>query len=347
MKTAVLIPAYQPDEKLIALVEGLLNQGFSQIWIVNDGSRLECGPVFERAESLGCRVIHHSENRGKGAALKTGFAALLEEGSLAGCVTVDADGQHLPEDALHLAEKMEETGSFVLGRRCFEADNVPLKSRLGNKITRTVFRLLTGQAVRDTQTGLRAIPFGWMEICATLAGDRYDYEMNMLIEAARRGIGIQEVPIRTVYMDNNRGSHFRAVADGAKIYKLIFKFALSSGLSFLVDIGLFTALTVCVLPPAMPYRIFWGTFLARLISSVVNYCTNKTLVFQSKEKGAVPLFRYYALCAAQMLASWLLLEAASKSGLNLTLLKLLVDGFLFLLSFFIQKIFVFKRSAAE
>ena len=224
---AVLIPAYQPGGELAALAAELAELGFAEVLVVDDGSDAKCAEVFEKAAAAdGCRVLHLGANRGKGAALKAGFAELLAgEPRPAGCVTADADGQHLPADIHKLAaELVNHPDSLILGVRDFLRDDVPSRSKTGNDITRVVFKLLTGRRVSDTQTGLRAIPAAMMRQYGCIAGNRYDFEMNMLIEAARDGADIIETPITTVYHDNNSSSHFNALWDSIRIYAHILRY---------------------------------------------------------------------------------------------------------------------------
>ena len=213
MDTAILIPAYKPDESLISLLTTLKAQNcYSRILVVNDGSGAEYAPIFEKAAAL-CEVTHHPVNRGKGAAIRTGLEIL----SGMNVVTADCDGQHTPEDIKKIAAAID--GSLVLGVR--KKREMPVKSYVGNILTCLVFALKTGKWISDTQTGLRGIPASYIPASLTLAGDRYEYEMNVLMDACHRKLRIREIEIETVYIDNNRGTHFRALRDGLRIYKLI------------------------------------------------------------------------------------------------------------------------------
>lgn len=231
MDLAILIPAYEPDEKLILLIDQLTKLPFPQILVINDGSSEKCKDIFKEAEGYPkCTVIHHKFNKGKGAALKTGMKAVLElDNTPLGIITVDADGQHLPEDIVRVGEFLEKNPySLVLGSRDFNLENVPMRSKLGNKITSAVFKFSTTKTVVDTQTGLRAIPVYAMREFINISGDRYEFEMNMLMEATKKDIPISEVTIQTVYIDENKSSHFNTLMDSYKIYKEILKFSFSS-----------------------------------------------------------------------------------------------------------------------
>ena len=209
---AILIPAYQPDAKLLELVEAL-RVGFPHVVVVDDGS-IGCEEIFAAVRGRVEVLLVHPANRGKGAALKTGLAwirAHLPE--VAGVVTADADGQHRPEDIRRVAEATAaRKGGLVLGVRMFEG-SVPFRSRWGNGWTRLLFRLLTGLSIRDTQTGLRGIPADLLERVASLSGERYEYETRMLADARHHALPPLQVPIKTVYLEGNRSSHYRPFRD--------------------------------------------------------------------------------------------------------------------------------------
>lgn len=185
MNVHVLIPTYNPTERIIEVVRSLISAGFERLIIVDDGSRPECSSIFAAlAEMPQCTLLHHDVNRGKGRGLKTGFAYILEHmPECCGVVTTDDDGQHSPEDILRCAEKMEQSGRAVLGARDFTGDDVPPRSRFGNNCTRFVFRALCGIRITDTQTGLRALPVSYLPALAKLSGERFEYETNMLLES--------------------------------------------------------------------------------------------------------------------------------------------------------------------
>lgn len=348
MNTAILIPAYEPDEKLIDLTYKLSTMQFPIIMVVNDGSSKKCDEIFDTLKKIPyCTVINHQFNKGKGAALKTGINAILNTDiHIAGCLTVDADGQHLPEDILKTAEVFERNSSaLVLGCRDFSARNVPAKSRFGNLLTRAVYRLSTGKSLTDTQTGLRAIPVNLMKRFLVLPGDHYEFEMNMLMQAARNDIPIIETVIQTIYLEQNKASHFNPLLDSVRICKEILKFSFSSLVCSGVDIGLFTLAFQVFSSCNIPWPLLGATSFARLISSGINFTLNRKLVFQSQESLSTQGVKYYLLCFVQMLCSWLLLEGLTSLGPgNVVALKILADILLFVISFGVQRLFVFKRS---
>ena len=208
----VVIPAWEPDERLLGLVGELVGCGFGGVVVVDDGS-VGSVSVFEGLGRLaGVRVVRHAGNRGKGRALKTGMGVVMREMvGVRGVVTADADGQHTVGDIVRVAGALR--GEFVLGVRGFRGD-VPLRCRVGNVVTRAVFGLVTGVKVADTQTGLRGVPRGMFEEVMGCAGERYEFEMAVLVRMCRRMV---EVPIETVYLEGNGSSHFRAVRDSARV----------------------------------------------------------------------------------------------------------------------------------
>ena len=219
---SIVIPAYRPDQMLVELVDQLQSHGFEHIVVIDDGGGSEFESIFSALQGK-AQLLVHPQNRGKGAALKTGMAYLLEAlPEEVGTVTVDADGQHRLPDIVRVAEElMNHPDSLVLGVRSFTQAGVPLRSRLGNLLTRFVFWGLVGKYVRDTQTGLRGIPQAAMSELLTLKPDRYEYELEMLLACRRRSF--RQVTIETVYLDGNRSSHFNPIADSLKIYATLFR----------------------------------------------------------------------------------------------------------------------------
>jgi glycosyltransferase involved in cell wall biosynthesis len=226
---AVVIPAFQAGDALPQLVAELSRAGFGAIVIVDDGSGARERTFLEAVRSVpSVHVLTHTLNRGKGSALRTGFAYVVRSlPQAAVVVTADADGQHRAEDIVRVARKaLSLPGRPVLGVRSFGGD-VPLRSRAGNEITRAFFRGLTGMRLRDTQTGLRAVPCTFVEDLLRLPGDRYEYEMAMLAYLCREHGRPEEVEIATVYIDGNRSSSFRPLRDSLRIYGVLARLLLS------------------------------------------------------------------------------------------------------------------------
>ena len=345
----VVIPSLNPDEKLAHTVDDLIALGFTDIVLVNDGSKKECEPFFpeDRPE---CTLLTHEINRGKGAAMKTAFRYIMERGrATPGVITVDGDGQHKAEDVFACAEAMCRADAVILGVRDFDRPDVPRRSRLGNKITSLVFRLFCGLKISDTQTGLRAIPMRFLPQIAAVSGDRYEYETNMLLQMKSLSIPYEEVRIETVYIEENQTSHFRPVRDSFRIYGLILKFVSSSLISSVIDLGAFFVFSLFLPALLGVYADAVSTVAARLISSLVNYTLNRKRVFQSTAAAASSLPRYYALAllivilssGSLSLLSLLFGMADGRFALLKTVLKFVIDSVLFLLSFRVQRDWVF------
>ncbi|MEU8662843.1 bifunctional glycosyltransferase family 2/GtrA family protein [Actinoplanes philippinensis] len=336
----VLIPAYQPDDRLVHLVSRLSRH---RILLVDDGSGRPYAQVFERARLAGAEVITLPANRGKGFALKTGFAHIVAHHPDEDVVCADSDGQHRVEDIEAVAARLSTSpAAMVLGVRRFTGP-VPARSRFGNAATRVLFRMVTGLAVTDTQTGLRGYParmLGWLD---RVPGDRFEYELKLLLRAARERLPVEEVEIATVYLDGNSSSHFRPVIDSARIYGPLLAFAGSSLLAFAVDAALLAVLV------SLTGRLVTSAIAARLISATLNYTVNRAAVFggggRTPHRRAAP--RYAALAVASLTANVLLLEWLTAATGSLAVAKVLTELALFLAGFAVQRIFVFGRRPAE
>ena len=293
----IVIPAYQPDEKLTGVVDTLIEKTSFPIVIVDDGSSESCRPLFAALEEKAqVTVLRHEVNRGKGAALKTAFQYIYENCPEAeGVITADADGQHLPVDILRVAEAFRaHRDALVTGSRRFTG-KVPFKSRAGNAITRFVFAISTGVKVYDTQTGLRAFSRENIPRMLSLKGDRYEYEISQLLFCCREMIPIVEVPIETVYIEDNASSHFRALRDGWRIYKMILMFVSSSLLSFLLEYAIFLFLIWLTKSWTQATSDFFSTAVSRVVSSIFNYLYNKRLVFEAANRTSFLRYTVLAL----------------------------------------------------
>ena len=338
----VVIPAYQPDNKLIKLVEKIHDKSDFKILIIDDGSSPACQKIFDKASQY-ATILRHEVNQGKGHALKTAFQFIKEQNSYGTVVTADADGQHKIWDIFRTANKASENpNKLILGVRAFTG-KVPLRSRFGNSLTKALFKLQTGVGVTDTQTGLRAFTTNLIPFMLKIEGKRYEYEMNMLLEATKE-YEILEVPIETVYINDNEESHFRPIRDGLMIYKNIFKFALSSLSSFVVDYIVY-ALAILFLPTVpTSFRIFLANGLARVTSSIFNYSTNKKLVFKNDDSLVKTGLGYFGLAVGLFILDTLLIRLFyAVFGMNLLIVKIIVGILLFAVSWTIQKKFIFKE----
>ena len=345
-KISVIIPSLSPDERLTTLVKELRTHGFEYIVVVNDGSSEEYDAIFARVQQEGAVVLRHMVNQGKGRALKTAFHYILEHlDHCVGAVTIDSDGQHAVQDIIHCCETLlEHPDALVMGCRNFKQGNVPLKSSFGNILTSKVMHLLVGIKVSDTQTGLRAMSLEHMRTFLSVSGERFEYETNMLLCCKDKGIAIEEVSIQTIYYEGNKSTHFRPLQDSLLVYGLFLRFIVASLSSAAIDLGLF-ALGAFLLKSVMPaYYIVISTVFARVISSLYNFFVNRQGVFKSESGLARTMVKYYTLAVVQMsLSAFGVWVVFGMLGGSETLIKILVDTVLFLISFQIQREWVFKK----
>lgn len=334
----ILIPAYEPDQRLLTLIEKIVAACNYKIIVVDDGSGKAYSDIFKAVKKYGCTVLTHTTNQGKGSALKTGFRFLKETGEREGVVCADSDGQHLPEDIIKIAQKTKEFKSrIVLGCRRFTG-KVPLRSRFGNTVTRLVYSFSTGQRISDTQTGLRgytADMIGWL--CRVL-GERFEYEMNILLDADKEGYSFVEVDIDTIY-HTNHSSHFRTFIDSARVYLPIFMFSASSLLSGSLDFVLLLLLQY------LQSNLLLSVIGARVCSSVFNYTLNKAFVFSKGNKlnSQSSMQKYFTLVLIIMALNYGLMHLLNvQNGVPLFYAKLLTETLLFLFSYWTQKSFVFR-----
>lgn len=223
-KIILLIPAYNPPTKLIQFTKNLLSSGFHKIIIVNDGSTEKHNSIFNEIKNLNITLLVHEKNQGKGQALKTGFNYCINNfENFTGLITADADGQHAIEDIINIANQITEN-EIILGKRLFKTKYVPFKSKLGNYLSRKAISIVSKQPIYDTQTGLRFIPANKLKEFSILPGKKFEYETNMLLYAKQFGLKIREIPIKTIYIDENKNSNFKPLKDGFIIYKSILNF---------------------------------------------------------------------------------------------------------------------------
>ncbi|WP_035782788.1 glycosyltransferase [Butyrivibrio sp. NC2007] len=344
----IVIPAYEPDDKLIGLMDNLVSAGFSPIVVVNDGSDRETyGHIFDEVKNRGAIVLEHEVNRGKGRALKTAFEYCLNEfEDMLGVITADSDGQHTAPDIKKCMDALgQNPKSLVLGVRNFDESGIPARSVFGNKTTSRVMKLLTGLSISDTQTGLRGISSEFMRYLLTEKGDRFEFETNMLLATKSLGIKIVEVPISTIYLEENKSSHFNPIVDSVRIYAIFFKFLFSSLSSSVVDIALFTIFCGMMRGRSLPFDyIMLATIMARVISAVYNFLINYKVVFKSRSNGLWAAVKYAILAVCIMLLSGALVSffhgliPASPEFV----VKIPVDCVLFLVSFLCQREIVYK-----
>lgn len=345
---SIIIPAYEPDDKMIQLINQLNEVLKANIIVVDDGSSNKCNFVFEQVKKDAI-VLKHEKNKGKGAAIKTGLTYISENLRATECIaTVDADGQHKPNDVKKICESLLKLRKIflvdnimVIGSRSFTG-NVPLRSRLGNTITRYIFKLVSGSSIWDTQSGLRAFSFGMIPFLINIKGDRYEYEINVLLESVKNNIKINETTIKTVYIANNKSSHFRTIRDSALIYKEILKFSISSFVSFLLDYFLYTLLNL------VTQNIVISNIFSRIISASFNFTMNKKYVYESKNNVLDEVSKYSILAISILIINTIILKfIVSNTVINAYIAKIMVEVFLFCVSYLVQKRLIFYSEKEE
>ena len=352
-RAVILIPSLEPDERLPAYIQKLKESGFAHIVVIDDGSGEAYRKIFDEVDAVEDTVVlRHEVNKGKGVALKTGYRYIMDNlPDITGVITADADGQHTVKDCLRLAEQLEKgERALYLGSRDFNQENVPPKSRSGNKITSAVFKILYGQYLPDTQTGLRAFRKEELQFMSEVEGERYEYEMKVLIACSRARIPMIPITIETIYENENEGTHFHPVRDSWRIYKVILgsfiKFMASSLTCWAIDQGLFNVLNLAVFANGEKNSatlILISTVIARAVSATANFLINRKFVFGERGKAGASFVKYVILCIGIMLLSaggtWLL----SQTGMSSTVAKLITDAVLYFVSYRFQERWVFKE----
>lgn len=355
IKPVVVIPAYNPEPNtLLELAEKICQMEISGLIIVDDGSRPEHRPVFEQLAAMdGVKVLYHGENLGKGAALRTGFSHIIKfRIPCTTAVTMDADGQHLVDDVKKVIEcAAQNKDVFILGVRAFKG-RVPLRSRLGNRFTYLMFRGMVGQQVADTQTGLRAIPFSHLEKLCGLSADRYAYELEMLLTLIQDGLPVIEVPIRTVYQDNNAVSSFRPLQDSILVYRTLFlwwftfrfkqliKYSLSGVASTVADFGTYILLV------NLSIGFVTASVFARMLSILIHFSSNRYITFSYKDTPRLSeIAKYMLVVLFNLLSSILFIYLfVHYLGMGEIIAKVVAQMLLFFATYTLLNGFVFLRS---
>lgn len=334
-KVTVIVPAYNPDEKFVKLVSELV--GEFDVLAINDGSAEKCKPLFEEAVKLGVTLVEHEKNKGKGAALKTALRYMMDKGGEWVAVTADADGQHCLKDIREVARlSVENPDCLVLGVRNFKG--MPARSRFGNSFTRISFMLATQSRVSDTQTGLRGFTYKTADRLITADGDRYEYEMNVLINLRRWGIPVKETVIETIYIDDNASSHFHPIRDSLIVFGQLIKHIGASLVCTAVDFLLYYALIAWApIPTELSYA------LAKGASAVLNHQLSARFVFRTKPTLRSTVL-YFALVLVNIgIGALLMLWFTNMSSTAEWWVKLPIEIVLFMANYFVQKYFVFNE----
>lgn len=351
-----MIPAYNPPEDLLIHLKELRDHGFADIILVDDGSDADRQNVFEQAERINCVVIRNPNTRGKGNALKAGFAYYLDHdrGKYDGIITLSANVRFPVESVEHIAEGLQKerengTQGLVLGSRDFSDAGLPRASRFGSKISQFISNVLLGIHLKDCMTGLRGIPDTQVELCLGIPGSGYEYETSMVLQF--ENIGYREVEARTLPAPPGAERVYRRGKDTFYIVLTMMKrFLMFTAVSVSVsifDIFLFWIFTEYVFTD-VPFCIIWSTILARIISATVNYIVNRQVVFQTNEDRRKSAAQFLVLSIAQCLTSALLVYLLEKiSSGNAVGLKVLVDVMLFFVNYKVQQKFIFVKETQQ
>lgn len=335
----ILIPAYEPGPRFLDVIDSINEQlNFPEIVVVDDGSGPLYREVFDGARSRGAEVLSYEKNRGKGLALKHGITFIQRSFPNESIVCADCDGQHTAHDIGRVARALEDGSSdMVLGARAFTGA-VPLRSRLGNSVTRLAFAAATRTKISDTQTGLRGYRPGILDWLRNIGGERFEYEFNVLLAAHHAGVSVTEIPIETVYLEQNASSHFRPLADSARIYWPLAKFTFSSFGAFIVDF-------VCLLTfMSITGNLLVSVVAARVVSATANFLANRQFVFSgAKQSPNGAASRYATLVVALLGANYVLLRILTSMSLSLATAKVITEMTLFIASYQVQKRLVFKK----
>jgi glycosyltransferase involved in cell wall biosynthesis len=338
---AVLIPAYKPSDRLVQIIHDLTELHAGPLIVVDDGSGHEFEPIFHALCGLErVSVLKNAVNLGKGAALKAGINhALVQFSNLSGIVTADADGQHAVADILAVAAELaSKPFALVMGSRTF-AEGTPLRSRIGNNVSRVVYRGFLGLKLRDTQTGLRGLPIQLCKAALAIRSNRYEFETEMLSVASSLGLRISEVPIQTIYEDNNSSSHFDPFFDSLRIYFVVLRYGLASIVTSIVDLVIFVAIS-----PILP-SIIIANLASRGCALFVQFWLLKRFVFNSKAS----IFRFIAfviyVAATGFVSGTLQVALAEFSGLPTIASKITVEVVIFIFNFLFLRDILFQRRA--
>lgn len=340
----IIIPVYEPSIEFIGLIKSFIDSDITDIVIVDDGSGEAYRDIFDKTESLGCSVLRHAVNLGKGRALKTAFNYILNEfPDTVGVITVDSDGQHRLDDVKKCREEFIcYSDKLILGCRNFGNDAVPWKSRFGNELTKTICSFFCGIKVADTQTGLRCIPIGFMQKLMNTPGERFEFETNMLLES-KGELEIYEVKIDTIYDSrDNHKTHFDPIRDSIMIYKIIVSYSLTSLAATITDFIVFAVVK------NGGVNIWISTAIARICASLMNFLLNKNIVFKTSGSVLREWIQYMALVIfSGMISAAGIHFITEKLPVNVIGAKAVVEMLLFFFNYYIQRAYIFVKKEGE
>ena len=327
MQKIALIPAYCPEDRMIGLIKELDTRGFAVV-VIDDGSGEEYDELFTAARQY-ASVKRYTPNRGKGEALKCGMRYIKERYQAPYTViTADADGQHRVEDIVKVADAAaEHPDSLILGKRLLDKSS-PIKSRIGNGITRVLYRMTTGRRIYETQTGLRAFSDRLLPRFLKLPGHRYEFEIDMILDASNADI--IEVDIQTVYFDNNAASHFRPLQDTVSLNKEFLRYKLPS-----INAGL-AGFLLFVLIVNFGGAWIWACVLSRILTILLKGGLNRVVPFAEKPSVG----RYVLTSGIILLCDIGVMAALVSVGVNVYAAKVLSGIVMIFVSMIVRTVFM-------
>lgn len=356
MNIIPVVTVHNPDESLERTIINLKEAGFKNIIVVNIDSDQSLNIYFDAVKQYeGCKVLYNDPNKGRGRALKIAFSYILKnkiQGD--GVVTVNGYNQFATRYILACAEKMiQKKNQIIFGSRDFSNREFPISKRIGNFLISTVCRFACGCALSDPLTGMRAIPYEYLEPFLQVKGDMYDYDANLILEAKERKIKISEVKVEDVYLEKKIAAHYKPIFDAIRISSSLIKFVASSIISTVLDQVCYVVViwVLSLYGTKASVGILVATIFGRAISSFANFYFNKRAVFKSDMPMGKTMGRYYTLAIAQMTISYFLVYFFSNileiTGPLTVTIKILVDLALFFVSFQIQRRWVFHNDCQQ
>lgn len=341
---AFVIPAYNPDEMLMEVVKNIQKNSNNKIFIIDDGSKNETQSIFHKLQTneynKNIVFLRHSVNLGKGAALKTVFNKILTEfTNIQGVVTLDSDGQHSIKDCMRVMEELKKDDkAFLLGYRTFSKD-IPLKSYIGNNISKFIYKLVLGRSFQDTQTGLRGLSKEFMKKCLSIKSNRFEFETEQLAIAANQNneINIIEIPIETIYIENNKSTSFRPLVDSFKIYFVLLRYGMSSIITSLADFMVFLFIL------NFGISVFNSNLISRTFATIVQFLLLKKFVFNSASGIKAFLMFYVYVIIMGSFSAWTQISITEQFGVSVIISKILTEIVLFFVNFAFLRTFIFNK----
>ena len=350
---ALIIPSYNPDDRLYATVKALTELEAETIVVVDDGSSAVYDGLFSQMAAIeGVVLLRHEENRGKGAALKTAMRYCFDAvAGLRGVITVDGDGHHRPEDVVSCAQKLQASGQVVLGQRGRKDRTLSLRGRFGNRLTSMAISFVCDFSIPDPLTGLRGIPVRYIPTFLETQGDAYDFETNMILDLKRYDIPFRTFSIVGEYYADGSKSHYRPVRDTVKIVAELlrffgqqFKYLGSSLFCYAAEYVLFRLLLGYL--PVIGVTL--SNYICRVLSGTANFLINKNIVFGVKRNPLRTILKYIVVVLLVMLIATELIVLINmifhtEENTAAKFVKIPVDTLMFFFSYYLQKKWVFHE----